>query len=79
MSILSGVDCLVSMICPSSIDESESVVSPSSICSSSSSIMVCTGVRYRSPSPKLEDVDDAEGVGDRFNIATGRDGELLSG
>jgi len=44
MSMLSGVDCLVSVICPSSIDESESVVSPSSMNSSSTSIMVWTGV-----------------------------------
>jgi len=33
MSMLSGVDRPVSAICPSSIDESESVVSPSSILS----------------------------------------------
>jgi len=45
MSMLSGVDSLVSAICPSSIDESESVVSPSSRISSSSSIIVWTGVR----------------------------------
>jgi len=40
MSMLSGVDCSVSAICPFSIDESESVVSPSSIVSSSTSMMV---------------------------------------
>jgi len=40
MSMLSGVDCLVSVICPSSIEESESVVSPSSIVSSLSSMIV---------------------------------------
>jgi len=40
MSMLSGVDCLVSAIWPSSIDESESVVSPSSICLFSSSMVV---------------------------------------
>jgi len=40
MSILSGVDCLVSVICPSSIEESESVVSPSSMTSSSISMIV---------------------------------------
>ena len=57
MSMLSGVDCLVSVICPSSIDESESDVSPSSISSSSTLIIVCTGVLYRSAIPKLEGVD----------------------
>ena len=40
--MLSGVDCLVSAICPSSIDESD--VSPSSIDSSSTSMTVWTGV-----------------------------------
>jgi len=44
MSMLSGVDCLVSAICPSSIDESELVVSPSSMNSSSTSMIVWTGV-----------------------------------
>jgi len=44
MSILSGVDRPVSVICPSSIDESESVVSPSSMNSSSTSMIVWTGV-----------------------------------
>jgi len=43
MSMLSGVDRPVSAICPSSIDESELVVSPSSILSSISTI-VWTGV-----------------------------------
>jgi len=41
MSILSGVDCLVSDICPSSMDELD--VSPSSI-SSSISMIIWTGV-----------------------------------
>jgi len=40
MFMLSGVDCLVSAICPSSIDESESVVSLSSMGSSSTSMIV---------------------------------------
>jgi len=40
MSILSGVDCLVSAICPSSIDESKSDVSPSSMSSSLTSMIV---------------------------------------
>jgi len=40
MSMLSGVDCLVSAICPSSIGESGSIVSPSSISSSSSSMII---------------------------------------
>jgi len=39
MSMVSGVDCLVSAICPSSIDESELVVSPSSMSSSSTLII----------------------------------------
>ena len=38
MSMLSGVDCLVSAICPSSIDESELDVSPSM--SSSSTLII---------------------------------------
>jgi len=38
MSMLSGVDCLVSAICPSSIDESD--VSPSSMTLSSTSMIV---------------------------------------
>jgi len=42
MSILSGVDCLV--ICPSSIGESYSDVSPSSMTSSSTLVIVWTGV-----------------------------------
>jgi len=44
MSMLSGVDCLVSTICPSSIDESELDVSPSSMSSSLTSMIVWTGV-----------------------------------
>jgi len=44
MSMLSGIDCLGSVICPSSIDESKSVISPSSISSSSTSMIVWTGV-----------------------------------
>jgi len=40
MSILSGVDCLVSVICSSSIGESYSDVSPSSIASSSTLVIV---------------------------------------
>jgi len=44
MSILSGVACLVSVICPSSIDESESDLSPSSMNSSSTLMIVWTGV-----------------------------------
>jgi len=40
MSMLSGVDCLVSAICPSSIDESGLDVSPSSMNSSSTSMIV---------------------------------------
>jgi len=40
MSILSGVDCLVSVICPFSIDKSKLDVSPSSINSSSTSMIV---------------------------------------
>jgi len=40
MSLLSGVDCLVSVISPSSIDEFESDVSPSSIDLSSTSMIV---------------------------------------
>jgi len=40
MFMLSGVDCLVSAICPSSIDESESDVSPSSMSLSSTLIIV---------------------------------------
>jgi len=40
MSMLSGVDCLVSAICPSSIDKSELDVSPSSIVSSLSSTII---------------------------------------
>jgi len=40
MSMLSGVDCLVSSICPSSIDESKSVVSPSSMSLPSTSMIV---------------------------------------
>ena len=44
MSMLSGVDCLVSAICPSSIEESESDVSPSSMDLSSTSMIVWTGV-----------------------------------
>jgi len=44
MSMLSGVDCLVSAICPSSIDEFESDISPSSMNSSSTLIIACTGV-----------------------------------
>jgi len=38
MSMLSGVDCLVSAICPSSIDKLD--VSPSSMTSSSTSMVV---------------------------------------
>jgi len=64
MSILSGVDCLVSVICPSSIDESESVVSPSSMSSSSTSMIAWTGVLYKLPSPKLEGVDRAVLLGE---------------
>jgi len=56
MSMLSGVDRPVSAICPSSIGKSKSVVSPSS---SSTSVIVWTGVLYKSPSPKLEGVDKA--------------------
>jgi len=59
MSMLSGVDCPVSAICPSSIDESLLVVSPSSKSSSSTSMIAWTGVLYKSPSPKLEGVDRA--------------------
>jgi len=44
MSMLLGVDYLVSAICPSSTDESESDVSPSSMDLSSTSIIVWTGV-----------------------------------
>jgi len=44
MSILSRVDCLVSSYCPSSIDELESGISPSSISLSLTSIIVWTGV-----------------------------------
>jgi len=40
MSMLSGVDCLVSATCPSSIDKSESDVSPSSMSSSLISMIV---------------------------------------
>jgi len=40
MSMLSGVDCLVSVICPSSIEESESDVSPSSMTLSLISMIV---------------------------------------
>jgi len=40
MSMLSGVDCPVSAICPSSIDESELDVSPSSMNSSLTSMIV---------------------------------------
>ena len=42
--MVSGVDYLVSVICPSSIGELYSDVSPSSIASSSTSIIVWTGV-----------------------------------
>jgi len=56
MSMLSGVDRPVSAICPSSIGESRSVISPSS---SSISMIVWTGVLYKLPSPKLEGVDRA--------------------
>jgi len=45
MSMLSGVDCLVSVICPSSMGEPELDTSPSSMISSSSSMIVWTGVR----------------------------------
>jgi len=44
MSRLSGVDCLVSAISPFSIDKSESVVLPSSINLSLTSMIVWTGV-----------------------------------
>jgi len=59
MSTLLGVDRPASAICPSSIDESLSVVSPSSMSSSSTSMIAWTGVLYKSPSPKLEGVDRA--------------------
>jgi len=44
MSMLSGVDCFVSVICPSSIDGFESDISPSSMNSSLTLIIVCAGV-----------------------------------
>jgi len=59
VSMLLGVDHPVSAICPSSIDKSDLVVSPSSTSSSSISMIVWTGVLYKSPSPKLEGVDRA--------------------
>jgi len=40
MSVLSGVDCLVSIICPSSGDEFESDTFPSSMTLPSSSSMM---------------------------------------
>jgi len=57
MSMLLGVDRPVSAICPSSIGESRLVVSPSSMSSSSTSMIAWTGVLYKLPSPKLEGVD----------------------
>jgi len=67
MSMLFGVDCLVSSkVCPSSIDESESLILPSS--SSSTSTMVWTRVLYRSPSPKSEGVDVAEVLGESGGV-----------
>jgi len=59
MSMLSGVDHPVSAICPSSIGDSQSVISPSSMSSSSTSMIAWTGVLYKLPSPKLEGVDRA--------------------
>jgi len=40
MSMSSGVDCLVSAICPSSIDESKSDIPSSSMVSSSSTLII---------------------------------------
>ena len=66
--MLLGVDCLVSVICPSSIDKSELDVLPSSMSSFSSSTIVWTGLLKRSTSPKLEGIDRAVLLGESGGV-----------